>query len=102
VVYSVNRFIVVQFPLKKDEWCSKFKNRLVLCIITFVGLLLYAFNFISTGVDDQSRMCRFLNEWSQIAKLFALIDMIPTVITLANSEDLPAHGEAMSARLENI
>jgi histidinol dehydrogenase len=23
------------------------------------------------------------------------------VITLANSEDLPAHGEAMSARLEN-
>jgi len=32
----------------------------------------------------------------------AFIDLIPTVITLANSEDLPAHGEAMSARLENI
>ncbi len=31
----------------------------------------------------------------------AFTDILPTVITLANSEDLPAHGEAMSARLEN-
>jgi histidinol dehydrogenase len=32
----------------------------------------------------------------------AFIDIVPTVITLANSEDLPAHGEAMSVRLENL
>jgi histidinol dehydrogenase len=32
----------------------------------------------------------------------AFVDLIPTVITLANSEDLPAHGEAMSVRLENL
>jgi histidinol dehydrogenase len=31
----------------------------------------------------------------------AFMDLVPTVITLANSEDLPAHGEAMSVRLEN-
>ncbi len=31
----------------------------------------------------------------------AFRDITPTVITLANSEDLPAHGEAMSIRLEN-
>ena len=30
----------------------------------------------------------------------AFTDILPTVITLANSEDLPAHGEAMSVRLE--
>jgi len=30
----------------------------------------------------------------------AFSDIAPTVITLANSEDLPAHGEAMSARFE--
>ena len=30
----------------------------------------------------------------------AFTDIAPTVITLANSEDLPAHGEAMSARFE--
>ena len=30
----------------------------------------------------------------------AFLAISPTVITLANSEDLPAHGEAMSARLE--
>ncbi|MEK6649127.1 MAG: histidinol dehydrogenase [Actinomycetota bacterium] len=30
----------------------------------------------------------------------AFREIIPTVITLANAEDLPAHGEAMSVRLE--
>jgi len=29
-------------------------------------------------------------------------EIAPTVITLANSEDLPAHGEAMSARFEKL
>ena len=32
----------------------------------------------------------------------AFVDIAETVITLANSEDLPAHGEAMTARLENL
>jgi len=31
----------------------------------------------------------------------AFRDITPTVVTLANSEDLPAHGEAMSVRLED-
>jgi histidinol dehydrogenase len=32
----------------------------------------------------------------------AFVDIADTVITLANSEDLPAHGEAMTVRLENL
>ncbi len=32
----------------------------------------------------------------------AFTDIAPTVITLANSEDLPAHGEAISARFESL
>ena len=32
----------------------------------------------------------------------AFTDILKTVVTLANSEDLPAHGEAMTARLENL
>lgn len=32
----------------------------------------------------------------------AFVDILETVITLANSEDLPAHGEAMTARLEDL
>ena len=30
----------------------------------------------------------------------SFMDIAATVITLANAEDLPAHGEAMSARFE--
>jgi len=32
----------------------------------------------------------------------AFTDIVDTVVTLANSEDLPAHGQAMTARLENL
>jgi histidinol dehydrogenase len=32
----------------------------------------------------------------------AFVEIAPTVVTLANSEDLPAHGEAMTARFENL
>jgi len=32
----------------------------------------------------------------------AFTDIIDTVVTLANAEDLPAHGEAMTVRLENL
>ena len=31
----------------------------------------------------------------------AFTDLVPTVVTFANSEDLPAHGQAMTIRLEN-
>ena len=31
----------------------------------------------------------------------AFTDLVPTVVTLAHSEDLPAHGQAMTIRLEN-
>ena len=32
----------------------------------------------------------------------AFTDIVNTVVTLANAEDLPAHGEAMTVRLENL
>ena len=32
----------------------------------------------------------------------AFTEILQTVVTLANAEDLPAHGEAMTARLENL
>ena len=32
----------------------------------------------------------------------AFVEILDTVVTLANSEDLPAHGQAMTARLENF
>ena len=32
----------------------------------------------------------------------SFVEIAPTVVTLANSEDLPAHGQAMTARFENL
>jgi len=32
----------------------------------------------------------------------AFLEILPTVVTLATAEDLPAHGEAMTVRLENL
>jgi histidinol dehydrogenase len=53
----------------------------------------------SSGLSVQTflRGLHFI-EYSQQA----FTDILDTVVTLANSEDLPAHGEAMTARLENL
>lgn len=53
----------------------------------------------SSGLSVQTflRGLHFI-EYSQAA----FVDIAQTVITLANSEDLPAHGEAMTARLEAL
>jgi len=52
----------------------------------------------SSGLSVQTflRGLHFI-EYSQKA----FTDLVPTVVTLANSEDLPAHGQAMTIRLEN-
>ena len=53
----------------------------------------------SSGLSVQTFL-RGLHFVSYDEKSFT--DIAPTVITLANSEDLPAHGEAMTARFENL
>lgn len=53
----------------------------------------------SSGLSVQTflRGLHFI-EYSQKA----FTEIVDTVVTLANSEDLPAHGEAMTVRLENL
>ena len=53
----------------------------------------------SSGLSVQSflRGLHFIEYQKQ-----AFLDLVPTVLTLSNAEDLPAHGQAMSARLENL
>ena len=53
----------------------------------------------SSGLSVQTFL-RGLHFISYDEKSFT--DIAPTVVTLANSEDLPAHGEAMTARFENL
>jgi histidinol dehydrogenase len=53
----------------------------------------------SSGLSVQSflRGLHFI-EYEKLA----FLDLVPTVLTLSSAEDLPAHGQAMSARLENL
>ena len=53
----------------------------------------------SSGLSVQTFL-RGLNFIEYDQKAFT--DILDTVVTLANAEDLPAHGEAMTARLENL
>ena len=53
----------------------------------------------SSGLSVQSflRGLHFIEYQQQ-----AFLDLVPTVLMLSSAEDLPAHGQAMSARLENL
>ena len=53
----------------------------------------------SSGLSVQTflRGLHFIEYWQAPFE-----EILDTVVTLANSEDLPAHGQAMTARLENL
>jgi histidinol dehydrogenase len=53
----------------------------------------------SSGLSVQSflRGLHFIEYEKQ-----AFLDLVPTVLTLSSAEDLPAHGQAMSVRLESL
>jgi hypothetical protein len=77
VCFSIQRLIVVYFPFKKHEFCSKSKTRLIIFSIIIFGGLFYSFSLVSTGINKNS--CVVIEEWYSFAKVFMLIDAIQSI-----------------------
>jgi multidrug efflux pump subunit AcrB len=58
------------------------------------------FRQIMVDLDPEAMYAKSVSA-TDVSNANSMIGVAQTVITLANAEDLPAHGEAMSARLEN-
>ena len=62
------------------------------------GVILWAGAVPTTGGDWRTARERLVGAWQRIG--LPLPSLADVVVTLANAEDLPAHGEAVTARFE--
>ena len=65
VVFSVERFIAVYFPIRRLGICSSARNKSSIIMIIILAFLLYSFALITSGLETQGSFlaCVPLKSW---------------------------------------
>lgn len=77
ILFSIERFIVVQFPLKKYDICNQSRNKLSVGFLLIFSLFFYSYTYFSSHVEN--RMCTVKFAWLHVVKLMSLIDVFVTI-----------------------
>ena len=82
VAFTVERYIVVCHPLKRQQICTVQRARIVLLIETIVGLLLYSYNIWTTEIQEigGSYMCTQKYHFARLTRIMAFVDIVITFI----------------------
>ena len=80
--FSVERVIVVYFPIKRHEICTS--NQKKICILTAIvgGFLIYSFSFVTSGLEMHNSLeaCVPHERWLNFVQLMSLIDTVIAII----------------------
>ena len=89
VAFTVERYIIVWFPLRKDRLCTSRRSRTVVICLAFTGCLIYSFKTWTSGIVyiDTLALCmpypqyyNFLTAMKGLDSVLTLI--IPSVIVV--------------------
>ncbi len=81
VAFSIERYIVVCFPLRRPEVCSPKRAKIVVVSLAVFALGLYTFTIWTSGIQSQHGYAAFCSQTSN-SKLVTIMTNIDTVITL--------------------
>lgn len=78
VVFTIERFIIVYFPLNRQQICTKRRNMTALIALFIFSLIFYSFSLFTSGLEDpkatQEPTCITLEKWFHVVKVFIVID----------------------------
>lgn len=82
VLFSVERLIVVCFPIKIFLVCNQRKKYASVLFLTVFAFSIYSFSLITSGLEHQkdTYSCVTKEKWFNLVKLMAFIDTILTMI----------------------
>ncbi|RNA41313.1 thyrotropin-releasing hormone receptor-like [Brachionus plicatilis] len=82
ILFSIERYIVVQFPLKKYDICNQSRNKLSVAFFFIFSLLFYSFSYFSSHVHEyeNQKRCVIKEKWHKIVQLMAIIDVFVTIL----------------------
>ncbi|XP_024946906.1 neuropeptides B/W receptor type 2 [Cephus cinctus] len=99
VAFTVERFIVVRYPLRRQSMCTTTRAKTVLLGLTILGLVLCSpvLLFSSSRPSSETRhnataLCHLADEWEDWASIFNVADTLTTfvlpfsVIALLNAQ----------------
>ncbi|XP_072399276.1 uncharacterized protein CNMaR [Diabrotica undecimpunctata] len=78
VAFTIERFIAVQYPLKKPYICTANRAKKIVSVLSLVAFLLYIFAFWITDVIDNE--CQLKPEYMNFIKVFNYIDTAMTLV----------------------
>lgn len=91
VMFTTQRFIIVYFPLKRKDYCTRKINLFVIVLLVFISIGIYSFSLVTAGIEQEFYLnnntssnltvskCVTLNEWFLKAQKFSLADMFLTI-----------------------
>ena len=80
-LFSIERFVVVLYPLKKYLIASKQKHKIAIFYTTLFPLVLYSFSLKTSGLEytDNAISCVTLAKWFKFTNVFAFVDSFLTM-----------------------
>jgi hypothetical protein len=91
VMFTTQRFIIVYFPLKRKDYCTRKINLFVIVVLVLISITIYSFSLVTAGIEQESYLnnetnssivipkCVTLKEWFIRAQKFSLADMFLTI-----------------------
>ena len=78
-IFSIERFIVVFFPLKRKILISKFRSKCVAVLLAIFSIFIYSFSLITSVIENNS--CVTQERWINLAIAYVLIDIIIAIVS---------------------
>ncbi len=83
VCFTVDRYIIVCYPLRRDRYCTPRLARRVVLLLAAVALLLYAYSTVTTGIQTVGGIlpvCTHLTGYYTVTTVATALDSVFTLI----------------------
>ncbi|KAK2170406.1 hypothetical protein LSH36_3g25012 [Paralvinella palmiformis] len=82
VAFTVERFIVVFRPLRRQQWCTRRRAKIVLCSLTAFAVIFYSFPLWCAKVDYDGAhsRCTYNPDYRLFLMIMTLLDTLITLV----------------------
>jgi hypothetical protein len=76
VLFSIERFFAIYFPLRKDAFFRHSKQKMIVGFMVAFGLCFYSYNLIVTNVERYNKQCVTSHDFIYFTSLMVVIHVI--------------------------
>ncbi len=76
VLFSIERFFAIYFPLRKDAFCRSSKQKMIVGLMVAFGLCFYSYNLLVTNVERYNKQCVTSHDYIYFTSLMVVIHVI--------------------------